>query len=238
MFALLSVRLYVRPFVATVMAIGAGLGFVGLTSLHVPLRIIRWKTLLVAMAIITIVGCVGSSLAIQQRWSGAETGTVSPSTYSTFLYAKHSTQGNFYCNRYPTDRFLTAYTGIVCSPALPGSDLDMVPFITGSIPWSKPIFSPRQLLGLLSSGSDVGLFDVLDYNPHDAYFQLSSAPLGTSSGLLERYHVTYALQYRALPHEYAIRWTFDSPQPSAFLESLDYSSYVTYQDRYYSLWCL
>jgi hypothetical protein len=236
MFALLSVRLYVRPFVATLMAIGAGLGVVSLRSIYRQVRLIRWRPMLAAIALVFIVASVGSSLVIEERWSRAETVAVSANTYSTFLYAKHSTRGTFYCNQYPSDRFLTAYTGIMCSPALPGSDLDMVPFITGSIPWSTPVFSPRQFSGLLSSGTSFSLFDVSGYNPYDAYFQLSTGSSTAGRDLLDRYQVTYAFQYRALPHEYAIRWTFDRPQPSAFLRSLEDTSYTTYQDGSYALW--
>jgi hypothetical protein len=88
----------------------------------------------------------------------------------------------------------------------------------------------------LSSGTSFSLFDVSGYNPYDAYFQLSTGSSTAGRDLLDRYQVTYAFQYRALPHEYAIRWTFDRPQPSAFLRSLEDTSYTTYQDGSYALW--
>lgn len=234
--ALLSVRLYSRPFVATVMSIGAGLGFVGLKLFlgHRGLR--RWKSSIAALAVFFILTSVGTSVLIEQRWSSEESFRVSGTTYSTFLYAKQFTRGNLYCNQYPTDRFLTAYTGIVCSPALPGSDLDMVPFITGSIPWSQPTFKPRDLLGVMTSRSSLGLYDVVGYAPYEPYFQISNAPSSANRDLLERYDVTYALEYRAVQGDYAIRWTFESPQPSALLRSLRDSSYITYQDSEYSIW--
>jgi hypothetical protein len=126
----------------------------------------------------------------------------------------------------------------MCSPALPGSDLDMVPFITGSIPWSMPIFKPRDLSGFMTTETSLSLYDVSGYNPFAAYFQLSTAPSSVNHDLLERYDVTYALELRSLSHKYAIRWTFDNPQPSAFLESLGESSYIMYEDGSYAIWIL
>jgi hypothetical protein len=238
MFALLSVRLYVRPFIATAMGIGAGLGLVALQSFHFSLGRTRWKSLFAAFAVASLAASVGSSVILEHRWASAETVPVSSTTYSTFLYAAHSTRGNLYCNQYPIDRFLTAYTGIMCSPALPGSDLDMVPFITGSIPWSMPIFKPRDLSGFMTTETSLSLYDVSGYNPFAAYFQLSTAPSSVNHDLLERYDVTYALELRSLSHKYAIRWTFDNPQPSAFLESLGESSYIMYEDGSYAIWIL
>jgi hypothetical protein len=238
MFALLSVRLYVRPFVATVMAIGAGLGLVGIKSFHLSLRRTRWRSLFAVVAVVSLAASLGSSVLLEHRWSNVETVRVSAATYSAYVYAAHSTRGNLYCNQYPIDRFLTAYTGIMCSPALPGSDLDMVPFITGSIPWSMPIFKPRDLSGFMTAGTSLSLYDVSGYNPYDAYFQLSTAPSNANRALLERYDVSYALEFRTLSHKYAIRWTFDNPQPSVFLESLGSSSYTIYEDGSYAIWII
>jgi hypothetical protein len=112
----------------------------------------------------------------------------------------------------------------------------MVPFITGSVPWSSPIFKPKDFLGFMTPGTELGLYDVVGYNPYDMYFQISTSPSSAIPSVLGRYDVAYALEYRALSREYANRWALDSPQPSAFLVSLRDSSYITYQDGSFSLW--
>ncbi len=234
--ALAGFRLYSRPLVAAVLAIAAGVGVVSVLELKV-LAVSRMRRRVAATAIIVLMlgGTVVSGI-VAERWTAAETYTVTNADYSAFVYVRAETSGNMFCNHYPTDRFLTADTGDLCSPDLPGSALEMVPFISSAYSWASLVVNPRSLAGITNSTEGFGIYDVSGYNPYANYFRLTDSSLSANAAALERYDIHYALEYRPFSGEYAVRWYGDRPLPSKFLTSLTSQAYITYQNEDYSLW--
>ena len=158
------------------------------------------------------------------------------SSYATFTYIRYTNANNLFCNHYPSDRFLTAYSGRLCNPSLPGSGLEMVPFISGTLRWSDLTLRPRDLSSFATSETGVGVYDVVGDNPYAAYYQIAQTPFNPSSTVMSRYDIHFVLEYRQYAERFAIRWTLDNPLPSPFLVSLRDSSYKVYQDSTYDLW--
>ncbi len=235
--ALVVFRLYARPIIAALLSIGAGLGLVAFEG-YVAMR---GNKLVRQVAVLAVVGLVGASLAfagyMNEHWASAEGYIVTGSGYSSFTYVAQNTQGNLFCNHYPSDRFLLAYTGRFCSPSLPGSGLEMLPFVSGTLSWSGLVVRAKSPQEVLNGGTSVSFFDVIGYDPYAAYITLAESGLGPQqSALLERYNVSYVLEYRPVQDTIAYRWILDNPESSAFLSSVHQASYLVYQDDSYSLW--
>lgn len=234
--ALVGFRLYIRPFIAAVFSLSAGLGYVAVARLA-PLN--RGKALRYATAVAIasfLVVSAGFSLYVESRWNRVEYYSMSGQSYSAFTYIKDSTRGNLYCNHYVSDRFLTAYTSRFCLPDLPGSGLEMTPFVSGALPWSDLIVVPKNLAELLQQQSTIELYDVFGYNPYPIYYSFSQQNLTSDASRMSTYGIHYALEYRPDTGTYEVRWNVGSPAASGFLEAVHQSSYLAYQNEEYSLW--
>lgn len=237
-FAVVGFRLYGRPIAAVVMSIGAGLGLVGLGQFRCVRLSPRVRRGVAAVVLVLVIITIPVSLTVTSRWASGDTYTVTGPIYSAFSYTSATTSGNLFCNEFPGDRFLTAYTGRVCSPDLPGSSLEMVPFITSTFSWASLRVQPMGISEILNSGSELSLYQVVDYNPHSAYFQLNNSTIASSAPLLAKYNVTYALEYRPTEGDMAIRWTVQSPVASPFLHSVHQQCYLIFQNEAYNVWNL
>jgi len=233
---LVGFRLYVRPVVATLLAIGAGLGVLGLQRgfRHVRQRSLR------SVAAVAIIGflliSMAASVTVERGWSTSEFYVVTQSSYSAFTYIRYKATGNLFCNQYPSDRFLTAYSGKFCNPSLPGSGLEMVPFIAGTMNWSDLNLRPSDLFAIITGEAPPVLYNVVGYNPYSAYYQVAQNPIGPPNPITIRYGVHFVIEDRQYAGHYAIRWTLDNPLPSPLLQTVRDTSYIIFQDSTYNLW--
>jgi hypothetical protein len=234
--SLIGFRLYIRPFIATIFSMSAGVGVVALFGWRTLMRTSRRRAILVAGLISVIAASGAVSLAVQAHWNSAEYYTVDNPAYNAFVYIGESTSGNLYCNHYLSDRFLTAHTARLCLPDLPGSGLEMSPFIAGVFPWSGLRVVPNNLSGIISQQSTIELYQVVGYNAYANYYGFSNANSQQIPAELARYGVSYVLEYRPDASDYEVRWNVGLPAPAPFLEVIHASYYLVYQNEEYSLW--